>query len=454
MKGSLQVKNGKYYAVLSVKDDTGKFKKVWVSTGLTEKGNKRKAEQKLNEIIVEYSSKEIMTTKRTDHSNDILFGDYLKQWLESRKDKVEEITYSSYKFNINILADYYNKKKIYLKELQPYHIQDFYTGLYKNGRNGNTAIHYHVLIREALQSAVKMDLITKNIADLVERPKKEKYQAEFYNKDELKQLFEVIKDDPLELVIHITAYYGLRRSEVLGLKWSAIDFTNKMIKINHKVVKVKEKGLLGKNKMKNKTSNRTLPLIPHIEEMLIAEKQKQEQNKQLCGNSYSKKYLDYVCVNQLGELFKPDYLTQHFAIIQQKNNLKHIRFHDLRHSCASLMLANGTPMKQIQEWLGHSTFQTTADIYAHLDYSSKISSANTISNALTFDEAIKTDIEIDISEYEQNNKQENKFDDKSKEELELEIQRLQEMIKEREEQEQIEKEIERKQKKKKQEAEM
>lgn len=70
------------------------------------------------------------------------------------------------------------------------------------------------------------------------------------------------------------------------------------------------------------------------------------------------------------------------------------------------MLANGTPMKQIQEWLGHSTFQTTADIYAHLDYSSKISSANTISNALTFDKPIKTDIEIDRSEYEQNNKQE------------------------------------------------
>ena len=78
-------------------------------------------------------------------------------------------------------------------------------------------------------------------------------------------------------------------------------------------------------------------------------------------------------------------------------------------------------MKQIQEWLGHSTFQTTADIYAHLDYSSKISSANTISNALTFDEPIKTDIEIDISDYEQNNKQERNFDQKTKEELQKEI---------------------------------
>lgn len=256
-------------------------------------------------------------------------------------------------------------------------------------------------MREALQSAVKLDLITKNVADLVERPKKEKYQAEFYNKDELKQLFEAVKGDPLELVIHITACYGLRRSEVPGLKWSAIDFVNKMIKINHKVVMVKHKGIIGKNKMKNRTSNRTLPLIPHIEEMLINERQKQEENKKLYGNGYNKKYLDYVCVNDIGELFKPDYLTQHFVVIQQKNNLKHIRFHDLRHSCASLMLANGTPMKQIQEWLGHSTFQTTADIYTHLDYSSKISSANTISTALDFKEPNSTDIELDISGYEQ-----------------------------------------------------
>lgn len=116
---------------------------------------------------------------------------------------------------------------------------------------------------------------------------------------------------------------------------------------------------------------------------------------------YNKKYLDYVCVNDIGELFKPDYLTQHFVVIQQKHNIKHIRFHDLRHSCASLMLANSIPMKQIQEWLGHSTFNTTADIYAHLDFSSKISSANTISNALDFNEPNNINVEIDISGYKQ-----------------------------------------------------
>ena len=401
MKGSLQIKNGKYYAVLSYKNEQGKDTRKWIATGLTEKGNKRKAEAMLNDILQEYNNKGLFIESKPKRTNDILLSDYLTQWLTTRRNEVEEITYESYSININILAEYFKKRNIYLQELKPYDIQEFYNQLYDKGCNGNTAIHYHVLMREALQSAVKLDLITKNVADLVERPKKEKYQAEFYNKDELKQLFEAVKGDPLELVIHITACYGLRRSEVLGLKWSAIDFVNKMIKINHKVVMVKHKGIIGKNKMKNRTSNRILPLIPHIEEMLINERQKQEENKKLYGNGYNKKYLDYVCVNDIGELFKPDYLTQHFVIIQQKHNLKHIRFHDLRHSCASLMLANGTPMKQIQEWLGHSTFQTTADIYTHLDYSSKISSANTISTALDFKEPINADIELDISGYEQ-----------------------------------------------------
>lgn len=406
MKGSLQVKGGKYYAVISYKDEFGKDKRKWVATGLEEKGNKRKAEEKLNEIVQEYMAGEIFINAKPKNDNEILFSDYLKQWLLSIKSKVEEITYKSYSFNINILADYFSKRKITITNLKPYDIQEFYNYLYNQGRNGNTAIHYHVLIRMALKEAVKLGLVEKNIADLIDRPKKEKYEASFYNKQELKKLLEVIKDDPLELVINTTAYYGLRRSEVLGLKWSAIDFENKMIKINHKVVEIDGK-LLGKNKMKNKTSNRTLPLIPQIEKLLLMEKQKQAHNKNLCGKSYCGKYFDYVCVDPLGVLLKPNYLTQHFRILQDNNKLKRIRFHDLRHSCASLMLANGVPMKQIQEWLGHSTFQTTADIYAHLDYSSKISSAQAISTALNFEEKavpkekqLLTEVDEEIEELE------------------------------------------------------
>lgn len=424
MKGSLQIKNGKYYAVISTKDEYGKYKKIWINTGFEIKGNKKKAEQKLNEILFEYNNDGNYNNNK-DHSNDILFGKFLQDWLLSIKDKVEEITFAGYKKNIDILSKYYDEKKVYLKELQPQDIQNFYNQLYSSGKTGNTALHYHVLIKKALQSAVKQELVERNVADLVDRPRKEKYQANFYNKQELKELFDCIKDDPLELILHITAYYGLRRSEVLGLKWSAIDFANKIIKINHKIVDVKGK-LIAKNKMKNKTSNRTLPLIPHIEQLLLNEKAKQEENKALFGNSYNTDYLDYVCVNQLGELIKPDYLTQHFRIIQINNNLKHIRFHDLRHSCASVMLANNVPMKQIQEWLGHSTFQTTADIYAHLDFTSKLSSANAISNALsTQNEQLKQEQVLDLSSYEQEQQNYNK------QRLDYEIEELERQLEEK-----------------------
>ena len=132
---------------------------------------------------------------------------------------------------------------------------------------------------------------------------------------------------------------------------------------------------------------RTLPLVPFVKERLLAVKAEQDNNRRLCGKSYNKKYAGYVCINEIGDLIKPHYVTEQFPKLLEANGLRHIRFHDLRHSCASLMLANGVPMKQIQEWLGHSDFSTTANIYAHLDYSSKLTSADAMLSGLGIAEA-------------------------------------------------------------------
>ena len=105
--------------------------------------------------------------------------------------------------------------------------------------------------------------------------------------------------------------------------------------------------------------------------------------------SYCKQYKDYVFVKQDGKLVRPDYVSEHFKILLKKLGLKHIRFHDLRHSCASLLLAKGIPMKAIQEWLGHSNFSTTANIYAHLDSNSKQLSAQAITSALRNEKEIE-----------------------------------------------------------------
>ena len=125
-----------------------------------------------------------------------------------------------------------------------------------------------------------------------------------------------------------------------------------------------------------------LPLIPAFRTRLMALKAQQEYYQRICGRSYDRRYSDYVCVNEMGALISPNYISSTFPKLLEKNGLRKIRFHDLRHSCASLLLANNVPMKQIQEWLGHSDFSTTANIYAHLDYSSKVASADALLSGL------------------------------------------------------------------------
>jgi integrase len=295
----------------------------------------------MQEILADF--KESLNNESANNSTDTLLTAYLQEWLLSIKNTIED--YDSYKVIVNKICDYFEDKQLLLKDLKPVHIQEFYTTLYKKKLTGNTVLHYHNVIRKSLQTALKLDLILSNPADKIERPKKEQYIGTFYSQAELNTLFSLIKDEPLKIVIYLASFYGLRRSEVLGLKWDAFNFEDKTI---------------------------TIKQI--------------DKNKKLCGNSYNKKYLDYICVDSTGKLFRPEYVTDHFTLIMKKNKniLRKITFHGLRHSCASLLLSKGIPMKEIQDWLGHSTYSTTANIYAHLEKDTKNKSANVLSNTLTF----------------------------------------------------------------------
>ena len=238
-----------------------------------------------------------------------------------------------------------------------------------------------------MKHAVKLDLIPTNPADKVDRPKKDRFIGSFCDAEEVNKLFEVSKGTKLEFPILFGAFYGLRRSEALSLKWDAIDFENDSITIRHTVTSVTLDGkvqLVASDTTKTKSSLRTLPLVPFVKERLLVLKKEQGNNRRLCGRSYRKQFAGYVCINEMGDLIKPHYVTEQFPKLLDANGLRRIRFHDLRHSCASLMLANGVPMKQIQDWLGHSDFSTTANIYAHLDYSTKLSSADAMLSGLGF----------------------------------------------------------------------
>ena len=308
----------------------------------------------------------------------------MEKWLSSIKSSIATATYQSYANMVKArITPYFKPMEIELKDLSPQHIEDFYQKILSDNCTTNTVIHYHAIIRKALQSAVRKDIITKNPADKVDRPKKNVYHGTFYTESEMLELFDAVEGDPLELCVKIAAYYGLRRSEVLGLRWSAIDLEHKTISISHKVIEAEVNGKfvpVGEDVLKTKSSFRTLPLIPAVEKLILAEKEKQEMYRRLFKKSYCRDYLEYICVDQCGRLLRPNYVTEHFSWIIEKYGLRKIRFHDLRHTCASLLLNSGEniTMKQIQVWLGHSTYSTTADIYAHLDHNAQQAPANTM----------------------------------------------------------------------------
>lgn len=374
--GHLQEKKGLFYMVLSYKDCTGKRRTKWFPTGLPVKGNKKRAETMLMEMRHSYVPEDSIENSVIE--SDMLFADYLDQWLKIVKSTIKLITYASYVDAVEKrIKPYFREQGITLSGLQASDIQRFYT-IQLERVKPTTVIYYHAVIHRALKYAVKTDLILSNPADKVDRPRKEAFQAGFYDKDELNALFEAVKGSQLEIPVLLAGFYGLRRSEVLGLKWDAIDFNNNTITIRHTITTFKVDGkqvTVASDTTKTKSSMRTLPLVPLFRERLLALRAEQQENRRLSGKSYNMRYIDYICVDEIGDLTAPNYVTGAFPKLLERNGLRHIRFHDLRHSCASMLLSNGVAMKQIQEWLGHSDFSTTANIYAHLDYNSKLSSA-------------------------------------------------------------------------------
>ncbi len=353
----------------------------------SEKTARKSAEEIRRRYEEELNNNLKVTEMAQSSNNSILFCDYMLNWLKMIKPNVRPTTYGGYERIINKrIYPYFKNLNVTLTELKPIHIQSFYTYLFNKLKlKGATVKKYHANILSALSYAEKMDLITSNPAKKIDTPKVEPYVPTFYNKDELQLLFSIIKDTNIKIPILIGAFYGFRREEILGLKWDAIDFENNSITINFTVTEASYDGkhqIVAEAKTKTSSSYRTLPLIPEIKELLLEEKEKQKENKKLFKDSYLNTD-NYVCVNEDGSLIKPDYLTHKFHEIIVNNKLKPIRLHDLRHSCASLLLKNAVHMKDIQVWLGHSSFNATANLYAHIDKTASENSAKVIGNVLS-----------------------------------------------------------------------
>ena len=328
--GHLTLKNGRYYAVLNYKNAGGQRKTKWISLGLSEKGNKRKAESELARLRAEFEPpKEV-----GDLSSDMLFADYLLEWLEIAKGRLAHATYGAYQGLLkSTIVPYFRKKKLTLRELEARHLQMFYSEMLRRV-TPNTVIHYHAVIHSALKYAVKTDMLIQNVADKVDRPRKNSFQPVFLSADEMQKMFEALRGTKLELPVLVAAFYGLRRGEVVGLKWDAIDFEQGTISVKRTVTSTIIDGKyqeFEQQSAKTKSSLRTLPLIGSFQEYFMQVKEAQELNKQVCGNCYNYEYDGFVFVDELGERIRVEYLTNAFPKFLESHGLRRMRFHDLRH---------------------------------------------------------------------------------------------------------------------------
>lgn len=384
---SVQSKKGRLYAVMQVKKD-GTTKPVWRALGLPEGANKTKVNKAFREVVAQYEQEFWEEQERGGRPPaDIPVYDYLVSYLKRVEPELQKNTIVSYRSMTNgkIRRYFQRRPQLTVGNLKPQDIQDFYQSLFADGVVANTVIHYHALLRRAFQQAFKEERIDANPFDRVGRPKKNKFHGENYTQEELLTLLHLARGDVVYPAILLAGAMGLRRSEALGVRWSRIDWEKRTVLLDTKIVEYRENGkkkVEPVEEMKNKSSRRTLPLPDPVVEMLQVQKEHREVYRKMFQGSYNAQYLDYVCVNQLGELLRPSYVTDHFRELLEKYGLRHIRFHDLRHTFASLLINQDVPLINVSNFLGHSDLSTTANIYAHLDKASKQASAAVISDIL------------------------------------------------------------------------
>lgn len=380
MTGSLQCKNGKYYVVVNLTDVNGKRKQKWVATDLTSKSGKREQEKVKREILSQFDNRSKLFT------SDLLFSDYVELWLDETKIKVDSVTFQHYESEAYThIIPYFRSLGVKLVNVDRQTIQNYFNSKYENGRidgkgglSATTLKHHRNVINQVLNLAVFNDLIPKNPCQFVTMPQTERYNYSFFTLDEMNQFLNAIKDERLYPLYVVTATFGLRKSEVLGIKWDSIDFENKTLTIKH--TRVEGHTTVEKDKTKNQSSFRSFPLSDNIIELFKSLKVDENNNRKVFGKEYIKN--DYVFKLENGTPYRPNYISKKHNQLLKKYGFKHIRFHDLRHSCASLLNAQGFTLKDIQEWLGHSDIQTTANVYAHLDVKRKQGISESLTNIL------------------------------------------------------------------------
>lgn len=312
---------------------------------------KRDANKRLNEVKEEIYKEELLLP------NEIILQDFLLDFLEKYKMNLSITTYNCYmrickKYIIPLLGD------IKLCDIRPIHIQNYVDDLLDLLTPQTIKVHLNIL-NLALKRAYRLKLIKENVVQFVEVPKNKKYKNEIYNAEDMKKLLEKSRETSLELPIILASGLGLRISEILGLMWNNIDFNDFTITIDK--ITVRDKGQVILKEPKTESSIRTISAPKEII-LMLKQLKKDRLAAKLRGEKSHRELIFYdKNLNPIAQ----DVLSKKFRYFLQENNLKHIRFHDLRHSHVTMLIDAKVPIKVISERVGHSNVNTTLNIYSH-----------------------------------------------------------------------------------------
>jgi len=355
MRGHIRKRGNKWCAVVDIGKDpqTGKRKQKWLSGFNTAK----EAERALAEFLAkfyagQYSDPQNMTVET-----------YLKKWLEDyAKIKVAKTTFATYEDAAKNIIQHLGSVK--LEQLKPMHIQSYISKMLEEGASVRAVRYNYAVLRAALNTAVKWQLISANPCNAVTPPSKVKTKMHTLDKQQVDTLIEGARNTPLFIPILLAVTCGLRRGEILGLKWDNVNLRNNIINVTQTRVRVPSGEEIIEKEPKSSHSIRTIAIPEMTAKALKEEWKRQAQNKLALGEKYNNQ--NYVVCWDDGTPYAPDYITKAFKKLLKKLNLPDIRFHDLRHTHATLLLEEGIHPKVVQERLGHSSITLTLDVYSHV----------------------------------------------------------------------------------------
>ncbi|MCL2579560.1 MAG: site-specific integrase [Oscillospiraceae bacterium] len=323
---------------------------------ITIKGTKKEAEIILNEKLTEYNRGTYIERSK------LTVGQHLADWMKTYAEpSLAPNTVRGYKVNIDkhTLPHIGN---IELQKLTPVQVQDMYKKLEAGGLCPRSVQYVHATLRKALDRAYKMRLVSLNAAEFASPPKQIKPKVEVYNQTEVQTLLGAAKGTDMEVPVNLVVSLGLRRGEVLALKWEDVDFAKGTVAINRSLSNVGGETFF--DTPKTAAGIRALSLPEALIALLKAHKGRQAEPKLLLGEGYENN--DLVCCRLDGQMINPGSFSHAFSDFLERSKLRHIRFHDLRHTNATLMLQYGVPAKVASARLGHANIKITLDTYTHV----------------------------------------------------------------------------------------